>query len=305
MVMNRRSGVFVCLALVVSCLGATSFAQMPGTGNGSGTFAGHEGHNMDHDLILPQVAVGQHYTTSLLLLNMGNSQVMNWVPAQNLTTTGKVYFYRQDGTRLPVSVNAGTPASEFSFSLGPSESAYYELSSAGSDTPGWALIDVDEASDGSGWGMMDGQTMTRGMRIMADVFYSYSGAGQPTSRVGVVPSMYEMGKFATSIISAQSKDDFYTGVAIVNASANSVTVTLRLKDSNGDVVATSPLHLNPGSQTARFIHELFPTTPPADFQGFLEVSSSDEGIVTMGLLVSQGILTSVPMTHYGQIRMMP
>jgi hypothetical protein len=302
--MNRRIGMHVCLALVILCLGATSFAQMPGMGNGSGTFAGYEGHNMNNDLILPQVVVGQHYTTNLLLLNMGNSQVMNWVPARNLITSGKVYFYRQDGTHLPVSVNGGAPTSEFSFSLDPSKSAYYELSSTGSDTPGWALIDVDEAAGGSGWGMMDGQTMTRGMRIMADVFYTYTGAGQPTSRVGVVPSMYEMEKFATSIISVQSKDDLYTGVAVVNTSATAVTVTLRLKDSNGTVLATSPLRLNPGNQTARFIHQLFSSILPANFQGYLEVSSSEEGIVTMGLLVSQGIMTSVPMSHYGQVTMM-
>jgi len=303
--MKSRIGISVCLAVVILGLGATSFSQMPGMGNGSGAFIGYEGHNMDHDLILPQVAVGQHYTTSLLLLNMGNSQVMNWVPAVNLITAGKVYFYSQDGARLTVSVNGGPPATEFSFSLDPSESAYYDLSSTGADTPGWALIDVDEPAGGSGWGMMDGQTMTRGMRIMADVFYTYSGAGQPASRVGVVPSMYEMGKFATSIISAQSKDDLYTGVAVVNTNEKAVNLTLRLKDRSGNVLATTPLTLNPGSQTARFIHELFPAVLPSNFQGFLEVDSNDEGIVTMGLLVSQGILTSVPMAHYGQIKMMP
>jgi ribosomal protein L5 len=54
-----------------------------------------------------------------------------------------------------------------------------------------------------------------------------------------------------------------------------------------------------------FVHELFSSVLPADFKGFLEASSSDEGIVAMGLLVSQGIMTSVPMAHYGQIRMMP
>ena len=132
-----------------------------------------------------------------------------------------------------------------------------------------------------------------------------SGAGQPTSRVGVIPSMYEMGKFATSIISVQSRDDLYTGVAIVNTSANAITVTLRLKDSNGTVLATSPLSLNPGNQTAKFVHQLFSSVLPANFQGFLEVSSSDEVIVAMGLLVSQGIMSSVPMAHYGQIKMMP
>ncbi len=303
--MKFSIGVSVCLALVIMRPGTGAFAQMPGMGGGSGTFMGYGGHNMDHDLILPQVAVGEHYTTSLLLLNLGNSQVMNWVPSQNLTTTGTVYFYRQDGTPLAVSVNGGSPASGFNFSLAPSESSYYEFSSAGPDTSGWALIDINEAATGSGWGMMDGQTMTRGMRVMADAYFTFTGSGQPASRVGIMPTMYEMGKFATSMVSAQSRGDLYTGVAIANTSANAVTVTLRLKDGSGNILGSTPLTLNPGSQKARFIHELFPTVLPSDFRGFLEVDSSEEGVVTMGLLVSQGILTSVPTTHYGQITMMP
>jgi hypothetical protein len=286
---------------------AAAFSQMPGggMGGGSGSFMGFENHNVNHDLIIPQIAVGQHYVTNLLLLNIGNSQAMTWVTPQNLVTTGKVYFYRQDGTRLLVSINGGTPASEFAFSLDPSKSVYCTVSSKDSDTSGWALVDVDEPATGSGWGMMDGQTMTRGMRLMANVFYTYSGSGQPTSRVGVVPSMYEMGRFATSIISAQSRDDLYTGVAIVNTGANSATVTLRLKDSNGSVLATTPLDIKSGNQTAKFLNELFSTKIPTDFQGVLEVSSGDDGIVTMGLLVSQGIMTSVPMMLYGQVSMMP
>ncbi len=59
--MNHRRGMLVCLALMVFCLGGTSFAQMPGMGNGSGAFNGYEGHNMNNDLILPQVVVGQCY----------------------------------------------------------------------------------------------------------------------------------------------------------------------------------------------------------------------------------------------------
>ncbi len=303
-VMNARSIVFGSLTSLFVCLGATAFAQMPG-GMGNGTFMGYGGHNIDHDLVLPQMVVGQHYSTSMLLLNVGDPQVMTWISPQDLVTTGKVYLYHQDGTRMQVSVNGGPPVSEFAFSLDPAKSAYFDLSSVGSDTAGWALIDVDEPASGSGWGMMDGQTMTRGMRVMADVFYTYSESGQPTSRVGVVPSMYEMGKFATSIISAQSRDELYTGVALVNTSARSITVTLRLRDSNGNELATSPLTLGPGSQIARFITQMFSSEMPADFKGFLEVSSSDEGIVTMGLLFGQGILTSLPMMHYGRINMMP
>ena len=84
---------------VFLCSGATALAQMPG-GMGNGTFMGYGGHNMDHDLILPQMVVGQHYSTSLLLLNLGDPRVMTWVSPQELTTAGKVYLYHQDGSRL-------------------------------------------------------------------------------------------------------------------------------------------------------------------------------------------------------------
>jgi hypothetical protein len=135
--------------------------------------------------------------------------------------------------------------------------------------------------------------------------HTYSDSGQPVSRVGVVPSMYEMGKFATSIISAQSNDNLYTGVALVNTDANAVTVTLRLRNSNGNTLATSPLTLNPGSQIAGFITQMFPSEMPADFRGFLEVNSSDDRVVAMGLLFGQGTLTSLPMTRYGSVTMSP
>jgi hypothetical protein len=296
------SGLVCALIFAASAV----FAQMPGMGgvSGSGPFAGFDGHNMNFDLVLPQVAVGQHYQTSLLLLNMANTQVMNWTSPQSLITTGKVYFYKQDGTKLQVSVNGGPAVTDFAFSLDASKSASYVLSSTGTDTSGWGLIDVDEPASGSGWGMMDGQTITRGMRLMADVFYTYSGPGQPGSRVGVVPSMYEMGKFDTAVISAQSGTDLYTGVAIVNTSASSATVNLKLHDSNSDVLGTATLTIGAGNQVAKFINELFPSGLPANFQGYLEIDSGGEGIVTMGLLISQGILTSIPMRHYGQIRMM-
>ena len=89
--MEFRGRMFVSLMSAALLFSATSFGQMPGggMGNGPGSFTGFENHNMDHDLVLPQVAVGQHYVTNLLLLNMGNSQVMNWVTPQNLITTGK------------------------------------------------------------------------------------------------------------------------------------------------------------------------------------------------------------------------
>ncbi len=295
------AGVFLLSALSSSL--AFGQAGMMGPG-GIASFIGYEGHEINQNVVLPQVAVGEHYTTRLMLLNMGNTQQMNWVTPQNLKTTGRMYFYREDGTRLQVSVNGAAPASEFAFSLDPSQAAYYTLGSTGADTPGWALITVDDIP-GSTWGMMDGLQMSRGARIMATVFYTYEDGSPTISRVGVMPSMYEMGQFKNLLMAVQARDDVYTGVAIVNTSAVAVNVQLRLRDGSGNVLATTQLSLGAGNQIAKFAAQLFGSAMPSGTQGIMEISTADEGVVALGLLESQGIMTSVPVMHYGQITMMP
>ncbi len=268
-------------------------------------FIGYGGHELNQNLVLPQIAVGQHYNTNLQLLNMGNAQQMSWVTLQNLETTGKMFFYRQDGSPLSVSVNGGVPASEYAFSLSPLQSASFDLGFAGADTSGWALIAVDDNPSDPSWGMMNGLQMSRGARVMATAFYAYKDGSQPESRVGVIPSMYEMGMFRTSLIAVQSQPDLYTGVAIVNTSATPVSVQLQLKDLSGNLLATTPLSLAAGNQIAKFTTELFGNALPSGMPGFIEIGTNDEGVVALGLLMSQGIMTSIPVMHYGQITMMP
>ena len=288
----------------------SAMAQGPGSMHGTPTpsFRGHEGLEMNFNLVVPQVAVGARYTTSLVLFNLGNPQSMGWVASQNLKTTGKVFLFKQDGTRLAVGVNGGTPATEFAFTIDPQETLSYELSYSGADTSGWALIQIDDPSDGEGWGLMDDTTMARGRRVIATVFYTYGAGGQTISRVGVVPSVYEMQRFRTSVLPAQAQSGLSTGVAIVNTSSSSVTLDLQLKDAKGNIIARTTLVLQPGNQTARFIQELFGTAVPAQFRGLLEINSFAEGVVTLGLLVGDGVLTSIPVMHYGSMRsssMMP
>ena len=61
----------------------------------------------------------------------------------------------------------------------------------------------------------------------------------------------------------------------------------------------NPFSLAAGNQTALFIDQLFPGSVPDGFQGSLEVTTSEEGVVVMGLLMTQGILTSLPTHHFG------
>ncbi len=305
--MKIRKRVLMGAFLTATAVSPAVFGQgsgMMGSGN-LPSFIGYGGHEMNQNLILPQVAVGQHYDTSIVLLNMANSQQMPWLTPQDLETSGKIYFYRQDGSQLVVSVNGGAPASQYAFSLDASQTSSFELSFAGSDTSGWALIAVDDTPSGSGTGMMNGIQMSRGARIMATVFYDYKDGSQAQSRVGVIPSMYEMGLFKTSLMAVQSGQDLYTGVAIVNTGAGTVSIQITLKDASGNVLTTVQLSLAAGNQIAKFSGELFGDALPAGAQGFMQISANSDGVVALGLLVSQGIMTSIPVMHYGQITMMP
>lgn len=261
---------------------------------------GHDGRELNHNLILPQLAVGQSYTTTIVLLNLGDPDRMGWISRDRLQARGKIIFYRQDGTRFPVSVNRSAPASEFSFSLDASKSTAFEVSASGQDTSGWALIEVEDDDD-SGWGRMDDYDLHRGGKLMATTFYTHNSGGNTLSRVGVVPSLYETLRFLNFVVPATQDTGISTGVAIVNAGLSSATVNLRLRDFDGSTVASSSLRLPPGNQIARFVDQLFSNTVPARFQGILEVSSNEEGVVMLGLLVSQGILTSIPTFHYGSM----
>ncbi len=299
--MKQLVTLFAGIVLLVAVCPAAQ-AQMMGPGMPGGM--GFGGHQIDHNLVIPQMAVGQDYATTLVLQNLGNSQMMTWLPSLDLNTTGTVYFYKQDGTPMSVTVNGGASASQLSFSLGPSASARYDLTAVGADSSGWALISVDNTSMGISWGFMDGQAMTGAMRIMANVFYSFQNAGQSVSRVGVTPSMYQMGLFLNAMVPVISQGSLSTGVAIVNTGTQTATIQAQLVDSSGQSFASKQISIAPGNQISEFVNQIF-TGVPANFQGSLQIQTADEGVVAMGILMSGNIMTSIPMLHFGQLMLLP
>jgi hypothetical protein len=150
---------------------------------------------------------------------------------------------------------------------------------------------------------MDGQAMTGGMRLLASVYYAYKNGSQTISRVGVTASVYEMGRFFNSEMPVQSQGSLITGVPIVNTGAQTATIEVQLKDGTGKLFASKQILLPAGNQLATFAYQMFDQMP-ADFTGSLQIQTSDEGVVAMGLLMSGGIMTSIPMLHYGQMSMM-
>jgi ribosomal protein L5 len=57
------------------------------------------------------------------------------------------------------------------------------------------------------------------------------------------------------------------------------------------------VRLKAGNQIARFVEELFNLTK--DFEGVLEITTTDNGVISMGLIQTGLVTTSIPTHHYG------
>jgi hypothetical protein len=250
------------------------------------------------------VAVGSQVNMTLVFSNLGGPGRMGWLTeAGDYTLTGTLRFFGVDGSPLEVVVN-GTAASEFPFALEASSVSYLEVSApAGVDLErGWLLVELDEDQE-DGWGYMDGHAVVRGERLMASAYYSiFSTTGELVSQVAVQPMTFRRGLFARSLVAAQYRQGpggvLRTGVAIVNTGGEGALVDLKLIDADGQVAVTAALNLAAGAQIAQFVDELFPAIP-ADFRGVLELSTTAEGVVSMGLLQTGLVTTSLPVHHYG------
>jgi hypothetical protein len=303
-IMNRRVVIF-CLLASLTSLAMAQGSSMMGQGATLPTMPGYQGHELAENIVVPQFAVGDHYTTSMVLFNIGNMAQMPWLTSQALQLTGEIYFYHQDGSPLQVSINGANAVSHYLFTLDASNSVSLEMAASGGDFAGWALIKVNDDGTNS-WGMMNGQQMMRANRIMATVDYNYKEGGQLISCAGVMPDVYEMQRYSTSLIPAQMHDGINTGVAIVNTGAQAVTLQMTLKNASGQTVATRQLPLPAGNQIARFIDEdqLFGGMFTGPFNGFVQIDAPSEGVVAMGLLLTGGIMTSIPAQHHGSFSMM-
>lgn len=300
----RFAVVFCLLSAMTSAVVAQSRGMM-GPGASMPTFSGYQGHELAENMVVPQFAVGDDFSTSIVLFNMGNMDQMPWLTPQVLQLTGEVCFYHQDGTPMQVSVNGASAVSNYPFTLAASNSISLEIAVSGGIVSGWALIKVDDDGTTS-WGMMNGQQMMRAHRIMATVDYSYKQGGQVISRAGVIPDIYEMQRYLTSLVPVQMQNRISTGMAIVNTSAQPVTVQLTLRNSGGEAIATRQLMLPAGNQISAFIDQaqFFEGVFTGPFHGFVQIDTSNEGVVAMGIMITDGIMTTITTQHYGPVSMM-
>lgn len=108
-----------CLLASLTSLAMAQGSGMMGPGTAMPTMPGYQGHELAENVVVPQFAVGDHYTTTMVLLNMGNIAQMPWMTPQALELMGDIYFYHQDGTPLQVSINGANAVSHYPFRSPP------------------------------------------------------------------------------------------------------------------------------------------------------------------------------------------
>ena len=195
--------------------------------------------SLSSTLYFPQIADGSAYRTNLILLNPNDRPV-----------TAQIDFFTGTGEslRLPV---GGVLRAGMSVSLGPRGSA--SLFTDGSDSvlkTGWTRVTANDAIGGSSII----QTLS-GTRVTAE---AGTAASAPGSRL---------------LSHMESRGHSASGIAICNPGANANPLTLRLRNTLGEIVAARSLVLPGLGQTARFFTEWF--TPGFDeFEGTLEIRAA-------------------------------
>jgi hypothetical protein len=206
-------------------------------------------------------ADGDGLASTLVLMN----------PSLSSPCTATIRFRNSNGQPFGVDLNGVRVGGEHAVSLAPGGSAWLRTDGAGPLTTGW----VEIASE---------------FPIAGTLLFSGSlGLGAVSSSAAATRL-----RIPVEIDNARGVD---SGVAFSNPSAHPVTLSLGLRDNDGNPVqgAASELVLPAGAQIARFPGELFPGTANSlgSFRGTLDACSTAP-ICAMALRLARGSMTALP-----------
>jgi hypothetical protein len=187
-------------------------------------------------LYFPQVADGGGYRTNFILVNPSGT-----------TTGAKLEFFQDDGTPLSLSIGGVIKTS-----------ADVLLSAKG---VAHLITDGTTPSTKAGWVRVTSPVAIGGSAI----FQTLSGT-RITSEAGVSASPF--GPHFTGYVS--SIGDTWSGLAICNPNSTAVAVTLKLRDTSGQIAATTSFNLNPLGHVAQFSWQWF-GSGYSGLEGTLEV----------------------------------
>jgi hypothetical protein len=225
-------------------------------------------------LIFPQYLVGNGYSTTLTILNLGNTEV-----------TGNLTLIDKSGEPYPgfPTSNGTSPqaAAVVPIQIPPGSVRVFRLQGPQSDSAiaaGWAKVE-------SGPGTLLGYTNIQVRR--AGVL----------SNSSIVPNGDPMPAMEIPIDNDDSAGR-YTGFTVTNFDATGMNLKVAIYDQEGHLVeVVTPPDLNPlppGRQAAKFIHEVAPSTR-GKFKGSMVLYTVDgKKFPALGLVQSEALLSIMP-----------
>jgi hypothetical protein len=192
----------------------------------------------------PQLADGGGYVTTWYLTGLGSAP-----------STITIEFFTQSGAPLSLPTNLGTNST---FTLSVSRTGETSIRTLGTNRSvevGWARVTSSQPTGA------------------AEIFRLYDANGGLISEAGVLPA--DVTSAGTLLISeSTSIPGRNTGIALVNTSSSTNTITLKAIGTTGALVAMSEFQLAPGNQVATFLYELPNFDQFGDFEGSIEVTGS-------------------------------
>jgi hypothetical protein len=251
----------------LSTIGEPSFDSQQGpqvafVGNTGGSMAGiFAADTTLYTLLFPQMAdgvgSGGGWRTTFVLANRSTS------PA-----TAIVSFFDDSGAPMSVAV-AGQQQTQQSITVPALGVTQFQTDGTGALKTGWAMVQTDQSLSGL-------------------ALFAFSDAsGGFIDEVGANATV-PLRSFSVFVQAGAS-----TGVALVNPNRSAADVTLILKDSNSNEIARASTSLPAMGHLAKYAGEMFPGVPLANFQGKVEVVST-QSLAAITLRQRAQIFTSLP-----------
>ncbi len=231
------------------------------------------GYKPDSQTLFPHLAVGGGYTTVFSLTNTGATP-----------STGSLVITDGSGAPLNVAASGAGISSTGGSSL--------PISIPSGATSIFSVNQTDDASPTrAGWARLQ----TSGGVISGVATFQYSASGKLLTLAGVFASAP-----AASVTIPVDNDDSqqrYTGFAIANPSAESISLVLEVIDEGGKTSSTvRPPALNPlppNGQNATFLHQADAST--LTFRGSVRITADGgKQFVAVALTLTQGLYAAIP-----------
>jgi len=212
---------------------------------------------------LPQLAFGGGWYSALYFSNPTTA-------AATLT----VNFFAGDGTALSVPLVGIGPVTTHTLTLNPNATAILEAPNSGVLQQGWAEAVLPAGVTGYG-------------------VFRQSAAGR-SDQEAVVPLSPE-GK--QSALLTWDETLFTTGVAVVNPSATTATVSVSVFGDDGAAIGTSTINLVANGKTAFNLRDLPGLAGVTAKRGLAQFTVTSGAVAVLGLRFGGSAFTSIPVTY--------